>query len=428
MPLNQQGSGEQKNNKKPPIMIDRTSNLIEQEESHISGSAGESLREYLRAKVREALYSVVEDEIVGLCGPSHKPEVGAEYFRSGSSPSSVYLDGRKEKMVRPRVRRHSDDGTVEVALKSWAAAKDPKEWEEAMQRAILCGVSCRGMADLDQKALNGRSKSNLSRLWRNKAAGLVEELQQGDLKEFDLLILMIDAVVLCKGLVATVAMGFDVEGNKRILGFQVGNSENQQVCEDLLCSLQRRGLQVSGTRRLFAVLDGSAALQNALLKHFPRTLVQRCLVHKERNLRSYLSKRHWSELTRLFKSLRRAQGEDHAKEVVGQIERFLADKNEQARASYEEAGEDLLTLFTLNVPNTLNVSLLSTNSIENVFKNLRRHIGRVCRWRKETSMADQWIASGLKLAERGFNRIRAADKLPELIKALEQKEQNSKAA
>jgi transposase-like protein len=97
--------------------------------------------------------------------------------------------------------------------------------------------------------------------------------------------------------------------------------------------------------------------------------------------------RHWGELTSLFKSLRRAQGEDQAKEVVRQIERFLADKNEQARASYEEAGEDLLTLFKLNVPNTLNTSLLSTNAIENVFKNLRRHIGRVCRWRKETKMA-----------------------------------------
>jgi transposase-like protein len=363
-----------------------------------------------------------------LCGPSHKPEQGSGYFRSGSAPSSVYLDGRKEKLVRPRVRHRSVDETVEVTLKSWSAAKDPKEWEEAMHRAILCGVSCRGIADLDPKALKGSSKSNLSRLWQRKAAGLVEELQQGCLKEFDLLILMIDAVVLCKGLVATVAMGYDIDGNKRILGFQVGNSENQQVCEDLLCRLQRRGLDVSRNRRLLAVLDGSAALQNALLKHFPRTLVQRCLVHKERNLRGYLSMRHWGELTSLFKSLRRAQGEDQAKEVVREIERFLAGKNEQARASYEEAGEDLLTLFTLNVSNTLNTSLLSTNAIENVFKNLRRHIGRVCRWRKETKMADQWIASGLKLAERGFIRMRGADKLPELIKALEQKEQESKAA
>ena len=65
----------------------------------------------------------------------------------------------------------------------------------------------------------------------------------------------------------------------------------------------------------------------------------------------------------------------NAKEAAEAIETFLSNKNAQARDSFEEAGEELLELFRLNVPNTLNVSLLSTNCIENAFKNLRRHIG-----------------------------------------------------
>lgn len=87
--------------------------------------------------------------------------------------------------------------------------------------------------------------------------------------------------------------------------------------------------------------------------------------------------------------------------------------------SFEEAGEDLLTLFRLNVPNTLHVSLLSTNCIENAFKNLRRHIGRVCRWRHETKQADLWVSSGLALAAKGFRRIRGYQDIPKLIEALE---------
>ena len=180
-------------------------------------------------------------------------------------------------------------------------------------------------------------------------------------------------------------------------------------------------LKVTPGRRLLAVIDGSKALKNALLREFPKTIVQRCLVHKERNIRRYLPKKHGKALASLFKSLRESQGEEAAKEAAEAIETFLRDKNAQARDSFEEAGEELLELFRLNVPNTLNVSLLSTNCIENAFKNLRRHIGRVCRWRKETSQADLWVSSGLILAAKGFRRIHGVNDLPQLIHALERK-------
>jgi hypothetical protein len=104
---------------------------------------------------------------------------------------------------------------------------------------------------------------------------------------------------------------------------------------------------------------------------------------------------------------------------VDDIERFLANKNAQARASFEEVGSELMTLLGLGVINDLNISLLSTNCIENVFKNLRRHIGRVSRWRENTTQGDRWMASGLILATQGFHRIKGYGKLKELIKALE---------
>ncbi len=179
---------------------------------------------------------------------------------------------------------------------------------------------------------------------------------------------------------------------------------------------------------LLAILDGSAALQKAVLKHFPGTLVQRCLVHKERNIRGYLSARHWKESARLFKTLRNAQGEEDALDAANEIECFLRKRNANALASLEEAGEDLLTLFRLEVPNTLHVTLLSTNAIENSFKNLRRHIGRVARWRQETDQADRWLASGLKLAEKTFRRIKGYADIPHLIKALEEAKRKEKAA
>ena len=74
---------------------------------------------------------------------------------------------------------------------------------------------------------------------------------------------------------------------------------------------------------LLAVLDGSDALRSALLAHYPCARVQRCLVHKERNLRGYLSKRHWAELARLFHLLRKVQGGEQAEAAAAAIRTFL---------------------------------------------------------------------------------------------------------
>jgi len=74
--------------------------------------------------------------------------------------------------------------------------------------------------------------------------------------------------------------------------------------------------------------------------------------------------------------------------------------------------------FTLEVPSTLNRSLLSINAIENAFLNLRRHIGRVWRWRSNTDQADRWVASGLYLSEKTFHRIPGCNDMDKLETAL----------
>ncbi len=304
---------------------------------------------------------------------------------------------------------------AEVTLKSWKLAQNQDEWEDAMMRAVLCSVSTRDMPSLRESEVARESRSSISRLWQRKSAELVKEQQDSDLSGIDLVVLMLDAVVLSGGMVATTALGIDCEGRKHVLGFRIGSSENQQVCEDLLGALSRRGLKAPEERRLLVVLDGSLALKNAVLAHYPHVLIQRCLVHKERNVRGYLPRQHWAELARLFQRLRLSQGPDAAKEAVDDIERFLANKNAQARASLEEAGSELLVLHRLNVSNELSISLLSTNCIENVFKNLRRHIGRVSRWLENTTQGDRWMASGLLLAAKGFHRIKGYGKLEELM-------------
>ena len=403
---------------------DRNEQTKEQEQFLDSA---EAFRDYIRTQTRRALADVFEQELSSLCGERYGRDNEGSYQRAGSAPSYVMTESGREPMQRPRVRKQAPDGSSqEVSLTSWKLAQNPDEWEAATMNAILCGVSTRDMPALRASELKGQSKSDISRLWKRKSAELVDQMQQSDLSDFDLVILMLDAVVLSSGLVATAALGINAEGEKKVLGFRVGSSESKEVCRDLLSNLVRRGLRAPEGRYLFAVLDGSQALKQALLEVYPDTLIQRCLVHKERNLRKYIAKRHGAELARLFKRLRQCQGAEQAKSAAEAIEAFLSDKNAQAKASWAEAGEEVIALPQLEVPNELHISLLSTNCIENVFKNLRRHIGKVCRWRESTDQADRWLSSGLILASKGFRRIVGHKHLPELVRALEGKYQNER--
>lgn len=137
----------------------------------------------------------------------------------------------------------------------------------------------------------------------------------------------------------------------------------------LVARLQARGFAPIAGHRLLAVLDGSAPLQTAVLAAWPDTLIQRCLVHKQRNLHGYLRRSDHAESSRLWRRLRLAQGELAGGEALAELRRFVATRKAAGLASLDEAGDPLITLHRLN---TLHVSLLSpTNAIENVMRNYR---------------------------------------------------------
>ena len=78
-----------------------------------------------------------------------------------------------------------------------------------------------------------------------------------------------------------------------------------------------------------------------------------------------------------------------------------------------------IALQSLDVPNTLHRNLLSTNAIENSFRNTRNKLGRVTRFRVETDQATRWLAFALLEVEKGFRRISGYKELPQLMAALE---------
>jgi transposase-like protein len=363
------------------------------------------------------LAEVMAGEVACLCGVKYRPNEEWGFQRAGSAPGKVLFEGKRQEVQRPRVRRRKGGGvTEEVRLRTYEAAKQPDELHEMVIRALVAGVSGREMKEVHPESPK-MSKSSVSRLWAEAGIKLVDELRTRDIASQEWLVLMLDGIRLSKEQTAVAALGIALDGTKHILDFELGNTENYEVCRSLMGRLVERGFRPRG--RLLAVLDGGGALKKAALQFFPDAVIQRCLVHKERNIRARLSKRDWAELARLFKRLREVQGEDAAREVLGELDCFLGKKNAEALASLREAGDELIALHKLGVPSTLNQSLLSTNIIENSFRNTRRKIDRVTRFRSETNQASRWMAYALLEAEKGFHRIVGWRDLGRLAEALE---------
>lgn len=387
-----------------------------------ASETGQIFRDFLRGHVRKMICEVMAAEVTELCGPKHVPSEN-DHYRAGSSPGRVLYEGEREEVVRPRVRCKREDGTSEeVDLASYRVAKDPEQLQSQIIQAIVSGVSAREMEAIKPNS-PGVKRSNVSRLWQEAGSKFIDALRGKDLKSPKWCALMLDGIHLSSEQTAVVALGIDSKGRKHVLDFALGSSESLEVSRELMSRLMKRDFTCE--HRLFVVLDGSDALRGAVIEFFPDAVVQRCLVHKERNIKGKLSKRHWGELSRLFSRLRSVQGIDSAEEVFGELEAFLEPINAESYRSLHEAGNDLLALHRLNVPNTLHRSLLSTNAIENSFLNTRRKLGRVTRFRAETDQASRWLSYALLEAEKGFRRISGHASLPSLIAALARPEPTS---
>ena len=217
------------------------------------------------------------------------------------------------------------------------------------------------------------------------------------------------AVLLIDGLVYTdeyivVALGVDEKGKKHVLGLVQGASENAAVVQGLLDDLIQRGLDAKA-RRLY-VLDGAKALRSAVKKTFgDEGPVQRCQIHKRRNVKEYLPPEYQRAGDGRLKGAYSMTRYADAKKMLLATVTWLEELNPSAAASLREGLEETLTLHRLNVPEELRRSLRSTNLIESALSVVRTATQRVKRWCKG-DMRLRWSAAGLLAAEKRFRRVR----------------------
>jgi transposase-like protein len=196
-----------------------------------------------------------------------------------------------------------------------------------------------------------------------------------------------------------------------------GATENAIVVTALLEELVERGLDT--TQRMLFVLDGAKALAAAVKRVCGRNvLIQRCQVHKQRNVKAHLADAHHAELERRLHTAYAQTDYDQAVSLLEDTVHWLRRINPAAAASLQEGLEETVTVVRLKLPERLRRTLATTNPIESALSVVRDLTARVKRWR-DGDMRVRWCATGLLRAEEKFRRIKGYTELPLLLAALD---------
>ena len=338
-----------------------------------------------------------------VAGPKHPGKTHGDIGWHGRQHGVVSLSERKLRVEKPRLRKKGKGAGREVTIPVYEAMVMNSRLGWRILEILMNGVSTRKYKDiLPQMAQTvGVSKSQISREFIIASEKQFKELCERRFDRTDILAIYIDGIQFgdCH---VIVALGVDSGGFKHILGLREGSSENSRVATDLLNDIVERGIKPDRLR-LF-VIDGSKALRCAIdAVYGPKNPVQRCRIHKVRNVLGYLGDDQKDQVRCAMKaafSLDAVKG----KQKLKQLAKWLEQEYPSGRSSLLEGLDEMFTINALGLPKSLRRCLGSTNIVESPNSGVRTRTGRVKNWR-DHGMVVRWVAASLLDMEKRFKRI-----------------------
>lgn len=377
------------------------------------------LRQGVGELIREAglqlMELLMEAEVQERVGERSQRQTKRTANRWGTERGYCVVMGQKVPIERPRVRTTDDQ---EVRLGSYEMFHRGEPLTETVWEKLMLGLSTRryGQAVRQFAEAYGLDKSTISEHFIEASRAKLKEMMERRLDKVKLCALLIDATPFA-GQQMVAALGISQDGRKMILGIRQGATENATVVGELLGDLVNRGLDFSQPR--LYVLDGGKALSSAVKKYAGAAApIQRCQVHKRRNVLDHLTEEQKPSVARKLNAAYAMEDHAAAKGALTQLLRELMDLNPSAARSLEEGMEETLTMHRLHIPPQLRKSLASTNVIESAFAIVERVCSNVKRWHGG-DQRERWVGSGLLVAEKQFRRVQGYKQIPILLRELE---------
>jgi putative transposase len=256
-------------------------------------------------------------------------------------------------------------------------ARRAKSVNAALIGMYLGGVNTRRVKAVLRPLLRGTplSKSAVSRLVQRLKEAF-ETWRQRPLDGRRFVVMYMDAIYLkarFAGKVSSVpvlaVVGVTAKGEKVLVSLEAKGAESQEAWRSLMEGLVERGLKVSPK---LVIIDGNAGLRAAVAMTWPKADVQRCTVHKLRNLLSHAPEHAHEAIREGFHRIVYATSLGEAKAAYEQMLKLWRKQGEAVARSLEEAGEELLTFF--KYPESQWKALRTTNAIERLNLEFRRRI------------------------------------------------------
>jgi putative transposase len=312
--------------------------------------------------------------------------LGNGELAAGAVPPTGHRNGRRERQVLgsfgavtvavPRARLTTADGTTEWVNKTLPAyRRRTREVDALIAGAYLAGTNTRRVGRALTAIFRGAiSKSTVSRVWRQIKVDW-ESWNKRDLSGEDIVRLILDGTVVkvrldkkATSISLLVVLGVRRDGQKVLLAVKNMGGESEAAWRGILDDLTRRGLK----RPELAIVDGAPGLEKALVALWPALPLQRCTVHKLRNLIAHAPKRLAEEIAADYSDMIYADSPQTIEKRRKAFVRKWRDKCEAVSRSLEEAGDKLFTFTRLPVEQWK--SARTTNAIERLHLEFKRRI------------------------------------------------------
>jgi putative transposase len=342
----------------------------------------------IRARVRGFIETMLEEELdVALS----RPRYGRRKAPADGSGAAVPLVGcrhghrkraltgtfGKTEIAVPRARIMGEDGkTREWKSRSLPAyQRRTKAADALIAGAYLAGTNTRRVRRALQAVFAGEvGKDVVSRTWR-KVKGDWDAWNARPLTDERIIRLILDGTVVrvrldkkATSISLLVALGVRADGQKILLAVKNMGGESEAAWRALLDDLVKRGLKTPE----LVIVDGAPGLEKALAALWSDVLVQRCTVHKHRNLLAHAPERLHEEISNDYNDMIYAATKQ---EVEAKRMAFVRKWRLKCRAvagSLEEAGDKLFT-FTRFPPSQWK-SIRTSNAIERLHEEFKRRI------------------------------------------------------
>jgi len=340
----------------------------------------------VRTRIRGFIEELLEAELDAALGRDRYERSG---MSGGNSPRSVLgcRHGHRERSLLgtfrstkirvPRARLATPEGKTA----EWRNATIPayqrrtKRADALIAGAYLSGTNTRRVRRALAALFGGAvGKDTVSRVWR-KTKGDWDIWNARSLADEPIVRLILDGTVVrvrldkkATSISLLVALGVRRDGQKVLLAIKNMGGESEAAWRALLDNLVARGLRTPD----LVIVDGGSGLDKALAALWPDAPVQRCTVHKHRNLLAHAPERLHEEISADYNDMIYA---NTSQEIEARRKAFIRKWRLKCRAvadSLEEAGDRLFTFARF--PESQWKSIRTTNAIERLHEEFKRRI------------------------------------------------------